>query len=335
MGRSSASFTTTRAARSKLIEQQGGEAVGALHHPSVGDIDLVWGKPGKPWQPGDDGYGLAHVIAKHGAEFDVNRLQELLDDMRAAKDQKYPDRMELESEKYHATVRLSWDKSAKKWLLTTFERRPPSPRGTSVVPGTPTGGETSPSPEGGQSPLPSGSGAPDTSVARGGAGVKAMGSQYAGSGLGALEPFFRESTAESGRVTHLRKMMLEELERRNYSQSTTRTYLRTVEDFARYFHRRPDQLGPAHIREYQAHLFSERKLAPNTVTQRLAALRFFFIKTLRRSWSTIETPYPKKVFRLPAILSQKEMARLIDSADTLYHRTVLMTSTLPACAEPS
>ena len=126
-------------------------------------------------------------------------------------------------------------------------------------------------------------------------------------------------------MTHLRKMMLEELERRNYSQSTTRTYLQAVEDFARYFHRRPDQLGPSHIREYQAHLFSKRKLAPNTVTQRLAALRFFFIKTLRRSWSVTETPYPKKVFRLPAILSQEEVARLIDSADTPYHRIVLMT----------
>lgn len=126
-------------------------------------------------------------------------------------------------------------------------------------------------------------------------------------------------------MTRLRKMMLEELERRNYSQSTTRTYLHTVEDFARYFHRRPDQLGTEHIREYQAHLFSKRKLAPNTVTQRLAALRFFFIKTLRKPWSVTETPYPKKVFRLPAILSQEEVAQLIDSADTPYHRMVLMT----------
>jgi len=33
-------------------------------------------------------------------------------------------------------------------------------------------------------------------------------------------------------------------------------------------------LGPEHIREYQAQLFSKRKLAPNTVTQRLAALPF-------------------------------------------------------------
>jgi hypothetical protein len=33
-------------------------------------------------------------------------------------------------------------------------------------------------------------------------------------------------------ATQLRKMMLEELQRRNYSENTTRCYIRTVEDFS-------------------------------------------------------------------------------------------------------
>jgi len=125
-------------------------------------------------------------------------------------------------------------------------------------------------------------------------------------------------------VTHLRKMMLEELQRRNYSENTTRHYIRTVEDFARRFRCSPDRLGPEHIREYQAELF-KKKLSPGTVTQRLAALRFFYIKTLQRTWSIAETPYPKQGFHLPTILSQEEVARLIDAALTPYHRTLLMT----------
>jgi integrase/recombinase XerD len=119
-------------------------------------------------------------------------------------------------------------------------------------------------------------------------------------------------------------MMLEELQRLNYSESTTRCYIRTVEDFAKRFKRSPDRLGPEHIREYQAELF-KKKLSPGTVTQRLAALRFFYIKTLKRAWSIAETPYPKQGFRLPTILSQEEVARLIDAALTPYHRTLLMT----------
>src|SRR5258708_4162380 len=119
--------------------------------------------------------------------------------------------------------------------------------------------------------------------------------------------------------------MVEELERRNYAQTTIDCYLHTVEHFSRYFHRSPDQLGPEHIREYQAALFKKWKLAPNTVNQRLAALRFFYIQTLKKAWSVAETPYPKKTFRLPMILSQEEVACLIDSALTPFHRIVLMT----------
>ena len=126
-------------------------------------------------------------------------------------------------------------------------------------------------------------------------------------------------------MTRLRKMMLEELQRRNYAETTTRHYIRTVEDFARRFNRPPDRLGPRHIREYQAELFQKRKLSPNSVIRHLAALRFFYVKTLKRSWSIAETPYPKWVFRLPTILSQEEVAQLIDAALTSYHRTLLMT----------
>ena len=114
-------------------------------------------------------------------------------------------------------------------------------------------------------------------------------------------------------MTHLRKMMLEELQRLNYSQNTTRCYIRTVEDFARRFNCSPDRLGLRHIREYQAELFQKRELSANSVGQRLAALRFLYIKTLKRAWSIADTPYPKRTRHLPVILSQEEVAQLIYS----------------------
>ena len=136
-------------------------------------------------------------------------------------------------------------------------------------------------------------------------------------------------------MTRLRKMMLDELQRRNFSQDTIRHYIRTVEDFARHFNRPPDRLGLRHIREYQAQLFQKRKLSSGSVTYRLAALRFFYIKTLKKAWSVAETPYPTKHYRLPTILSQEEVARLIDAACTPFHRTLLMTlyATGLRCAE--
>jgi site-specific recombinase XerD len=77
-------------------------------------------------------------------------------------------------------------------------------------------------------------------------------------------------------------MVLEELQRRNYSESTARAYIRAIRDFATHFNQPPDRLGPEHVREYQAHLFRERKLDARTVIQYSAGLRFFFVKTLHR-----------------------------------------------------
>jgi len=120
-------------------------------------------------------------------------------------------------------------------------------------------------------------------------------------------------------------MMLEELQRRSYAENTIRHYLRAVEDFARRFRCSPDRLGLRHIREYQAELFQKRKLSANSVGQHLAALRFFYIKTLRRAWSLADTPYPKKTRSLPTILSQEEVAQLIRATRTPCERILLMT----------
>jgi integrase/recombinase XerD len=125
-------------------------------------------------------------------------------------------------------------------------------------------------------------------------------------------------------VTRLRKMMLEELQRRNYAKVTIQHYLFVVSDFAKYFGKSPDQLGPDHIRTYQAHLLNERKLSVGTTVAYVAALRFFFIRTLKRQGYREDLPYPKRRERLSTVLSLEEVAKLINAAGTLMQRTLLM-----------
>ena len=126
-------------------------------------------------------------------------------------------------------------------------------------------------------------------------------------------------------MTHLRQMMLEELQRRNYSDRTIRYYLQAVALFAQHFGKRPDQLGPDELRSYQAFLLRERKLAVGTVIARVAALRFFFVRTLKRHDFREDLPYPRDHRRLPTVLSLEEVARLINAAGNLLQRALLMT----------
>jgi site-specific recombinase XerD len=120
-------------------------------------------------------------------------------------------------------------------------------------------------------------------------------------------------------------MMLEELQRRNYSDNTVRQYLLAVQQFAEYFGERPDQLGPDELRTYQAYLLRDRKLAVGTVVARVAALRFFFVRVLKRHQFREDLPYPKDRRRLPTVLSLEEVTRLINAAGNLQQRAMLMT----------
>jgi integrase/recombinase XerD len=113
-------------------------------------------------------------------------------------------------------------------------------------------------------------------------------------------------------------------ERRNYAKTTVPYYIQAVERFAKHFQRRPDQLNQTHLREYQAYLLRDRKLEPRTVKLHVSALRFFFVKTLKRPYVLDDIPYPKVPRRLPTILTVDEVTRPIDAARPLTDRTMPM-----------
>lgn len=104
-----------KAAIEFLKKVRGGEAVGALYHKDIGDIDLVWGKEGTGHS---DGYGLSKLVKYHPEVLD--NLQEILNDMRVVSSSK--NRVNLESETHKAGVRLTWDGERKSWLLTAFKK---------------------------------------------------------------------------------------------------------------------------------------------------------------------------------------------------------------------
>src|SRR4029079_19143105 len=103
--------------------------------------------------------------------------------------------------------------------------------------------------------------------------------------------------------------MLDAIPPRHYATTTVQYYIQAVEQFAKHFHRPPDQLNQAHLREYQAYLLRDRKLEPRTMKLHASALRFFFVKTLKRRYLLDDIPYTKVPRRLPIILTVEEVTR--------------------------
>jgi len=63
-------------------------------------------------------------------------------------------------------------------------------------------------------------------------------------------------------------------------------------------------------------LFTDRKLDATSVSQQLSALRFFFVKTLKRPLLVGDMPFPKRPVRLPDVLCREEVERLIGCLHT-------------------
>lgn len=99
----------------KLMEMKSGEAIGALHHPDIGDIDLVWGEEGKN---AHDGFGLSKLVRWHPEV--LGDLQNIVAGMQVVK--RSENRVMLESAEHKGGVRLQWDGVRKHWLLTAFRK---------------------------------------------------------------------------------------------------------------------------------------------------------------------------------------------------------------------
>jgi site-specific recombinase XerD len=118
--------------------------------------------------------------------------------------------------------------------------------------------------------------------------------------------------------------MTEDMQVRNLALNTQSSYLQQVSQFARYFKRSPEQLGPEEIRAYQIYLTNERKLAPGSVLIAVAALRFLYKVSLKREWPFDEViPAPKKPQKLPVILSPEEVLQFLGCVGSMKHRAIL------------
>ena len=127
-------------------------------------------------------------------------------------------------------------------------------------------------------------------------------------------------------MTPLRQRLLEDMQVRNLSPLTQRSYVEHISRFARYVGRSPAGLGPEQIRAYQVYLATDKQLAPASIVIAVAALRFLYTVTLQKTWAVKAViPTPTVPDTVPVVLSPAEVVQFLDSIDTAKHRTILTT----------
>jgi integrase/recombinase XerD len=124
-------------------------------------------------------------------------------------------------------------------------------------------------------------------------------------------------------MTRLQQRYREDMSIRNFSPKTQQRYVECVSQFARYFNKSPEHLGPEEIRQYQVYLVQTKHRSVSLLKQTVCALRFLYRITLGKDWAINYIPYPRREKKLPEVLSPAEVALLLNSVINLKYRTAL------------
>ncbi|HEX5718586.1 MAG TPA: site-specific integrase [Thermoanaerobaculia bacterium] len=95
-------------------------------------------------------------------------------------------------------------------------------------------------------------------------------------------------------MTEMHRRMEEELKLRGCRPRTQKTYVEWVARFAAHYRRAPEQMGEEQVRAYLVHLLEDQKLSRSTLVQAFCALKFFYIRVLRRSCEVEDLRFPKQ-----------------------------------------
>ena len=101
--------------------------------------------------------------------------------------------------------------------------------------------------------------------------------------------------------TPLRQRMIEDLQLHGFADKTQDGYLRAVKQLAAYYHRSPELVTEEELRQYLLYLANEKHVAASTFTVTLCGLKFFYERTLQRSWHTFDLARPVPEKKLPVV----------------------------------
>jgi len=126
-------------------------------------------------------------------------------------------------------------------------------------------------------------------------------------------------------MTTLRQRMIEDMQLRGLSERTQESYVRAVRQLAEHYGKSPDQLSEEELRQYFLYLKNEKHASRSTCTLALCGIKFLYEYTLHKDWPTLSFVRPPREHKLPVVLSQEEVCRILGCLRQPHYRVCLTT----------
>jgi len=132
-------------------------------------------------------------------------------------------------------------------------------------------------------------------------------------------PLVGEDKGEGHNFEDLRRGLI----LRKYSYQTVKSYLYYNKDFLSFVDKLPTDIDENDIKNYLLYIVEEKHSATSTLNQAINALKFYYGTMLKKKF-IYEVKRPRKDKKLPIVLSQEEVAKILNSVDNIKHKTILM-----------
>jgi len=118
---------------------------------------------------------------------------------------------------------------------------------------------------------------------------------------------------------------LKALQLNGKGERTQQSYTRAVRMLTEFYDKTPDGISEEELQEYFLHRKNVNKWSPNTMRICYCGIRFFFENVLKRDWHILGILRAQNERRLPAVLSQEEVRRLLARVKTPQNHAFLTT----------
>jgi len=127
-------------------------------------------------------------------------------------------------------------------------------------------------------------------------------------------------------MSELREKMIREMELRNLSNNTQSSYLAAVSGLAKHYRQPPDKVSKEMIENYLLYLKQDKGNAPNSIGSVITGLRFFYTYVVGDEHLSPECTFSKVPRKLPTVLSQEQIWKIINAPENMKHRLILMAT---------
>jgi site-specific recombinase XerD len=114
-----------------------------------------------------------------------------------------------------------------------------------------------------------------------------------------------------------------EMEYRNYSERTVHSYCVTMTAFEKSAAKPLSQLTVVDLKTYLHYVLTVKNCSTSYCNQNISAFKIFTEDVLHKEWDGFKIKRPRRVQKMPEVLSLDEVERMIASTANIKHRAML------------